>query len=287
MASSDCHFYGPEEEKQRLEARVEKFDASAWLRQRNTLLFGCPSRKPSAFIDSNSSKLHNPYAGVGYAWQLTETLEAFLTRLPPATTDRTDDVPWIFICNPYVSSRERQTRDEKGGQLHLVARGAAERLELLADLTQKVTSSGASPTFIARELSSARAQAAADILNLAHAGRVRTGKWMLFHPAVAVNEVWELVARATANNELGVAAKVAPRAPFDDVRSDRLVCIYTADFMDRCDVGRVLKRLRELKLAGSDQRRIYYKPDIYTYIGISSGNPWGLSASIYNSGDFS
>lgn len=83
---------------------------------------------------------------------------------------------------------------------------------------------------------------------------------MLFCPATEVNEVWEIVAKATANNELGIAAKVAPRSPLEDPRKDRLLCVYTADFSDTADVGRVLQKLRELKLVEARARPIYYKP---------------------------
>lgn len=85
-------------------------------------------------------------------------------------------------------------------------------------------------------------------------------QWLLFCQPADVNENWELVAKATANNELGIAAKVAPRAPDQDQRKDRLICVYTMDFHDKADVGRVLRRLRELRLVESRARPIYYKP---------------------------
>jgi GT2 family glycosyltransferase len=83
---------------------------------------------------------------------------------------------------------------------------------------------------------------------------------MLFCSPGEVNEVWGIVARATANNELGIAAKVAPRPENEDPRKDRLVCIYTPDFRDKEDIARVLQRLRELKLVEARGRPIYYKP---------------------------
>lgn len=83
---------------------------------------------------------------------------------------------------------------------------------------------------------------------------------MLFCPPAEVNDVWDIIAKATANNELGIAAKVAPRPADDDFRKDRLVCVYTADFADKTDVGRVLQKLRELRLVEIRGRPIYYKP---------------------------
>lgn len=81
---------------------------------------------------------------------------------------------------------------------------------------------------------------------------------MLFVEPKNVNAVWEIVARATAQNELGIAAKVAPRDPADS-RRVHLICIYTYNFMDKDDVGRVLVRLRQLELVRTGGRPIYYK----------------------------
>jgi len=83
---------------------------------------------------------------------------------------------------------------------------------------------------------------------------------MLFCTPAEVNDVWDIIAKATANNELGIAAKVAPRPVDEDSRKDRLICVYTADFADKADVGRVLQRLRELRLVEIRGRPIYYKP---------------------------
>lgn len=66
--------------------------------------------------------------------------------------------------------------------------------------------------------------------------------------------MWSKVARATANGELGIAAKISPREEPD---RQRLVCIYTRDFNDKDDVARVLKRLKELGLVR--QKQICYK----------------------------
>ncbi|KAG6117158.1 hypothetical protein E4U13_001282 [Claviceps humidiphila] len=291
-APDDDHFHGHPRERLLLESRVQQFNASEWINRRGTWGVGVPTRRPLCAMET--AKFHNPYAGVAYAWQLTETLPEFLSRLPPATTDQSEDVPWIFICNPFVAREDKTTvvdahmkgnedeaPPEAGRQLSFVVEGAKERLTLLSELMQRVKTSGKAGAFIARELSQERRHAASDILHLAHAGRVRTGK-----ASTMVNELWELVARATANNELGIAAKVAPRSIMGDSTRDRLICIYTSDFMDKADVARVLRRMRELKIAGTSRRKIYYKPDIFTYAGIAGGNPWELAASIYNSNEF-
>jgi len=106
---------------------------------------------------------------------------------------------------------------------------------------------------------------------------------MLFPYAPDINAIWSLIARSTALNELGIAAKVAPDN--GDDRSPRLMCIYTIDFTDMEDVTRVLRKLKDLGLVETKGRPIYYKCDAYTHLGINSGNEWGIKASLYSSAD--
>ncbi|EQK98023.1 DNA polymerase II large subunit-like protein [Ophiocordyceps sinensis CO18] len=263
MAVDDSDFYGDDDLKQNLCHRVDGFDVDQWARTQSVNP-GRPQQQTN--FAAHAPRLHNPYAGVPYAWQLTETVDDFLVRLPPATTVQDEAVPWIFLCNPYIPRLERRHSDggclkanedeapvEENSQLQLAVRGGMERLELVLSLRERLERAGESEGVIKREMGKEAKQTALDILNLAHAGKVRTGK-------VHVNENWELVAKATANNELGIAAKVAPRAPDQDQRKDHLICVYTMDFHDKADVGRVLRRLRELRLVESRARPIYYKP---------------------------
>lgn len=130
---------------------------------------------------------------------------------------------------------------------------------------------------------------------------------MLFPSASEVNGVWSIVAQHTANNELGVAAKVAPRDPTGELngvrRPQRLICIYTKDFFDVEDIRRVVLKLRDLGLVETNGRPIYYKPgkpncpysdghalmliwiDAYTYLDIKNPNQWDIKPSLYNSGE--
>jgi hypothetical protein len=122
---------------------------------------------------------------------------------------------------------------------------------------------------------------------------------MLFCETHEVDAIWYTVANATASNELGRAAKVAPRGHED--RQSRLICIYTKDFTDMNDVARVLSKLRDLGLVSMRGKSIYYKCgrfpacctpgsysyylDAYTYLGLTSGNEYNIKASLYSSAD--
>jgi len=79
---------------------------------------------------------------------------------------------------------------------------------------------------------------------------------MLFCEPCEVNVVWSVVARETAKNELGIAAKVA--LDEGDDRKQRLICVYTKDFTDMEDIVRVVKKMKERGLVEL-KRRIYYK----------------------------
>ncbi|KAH8127361.1 DUF1917-domain-containing protein [Trichoderma asperelloides] len=295
MDTDESDFYGDDETTSHLLQRVADFDVDDWAQQQR-LHPGRPLRQ--ADFTEEASHLHNPYSGIPYAWQLTETIDHFLSRLPPSTTDQTPEVPWIFICNPYIprvhklesqsqfsKGNEDEAPEEDGSKTAIVAQGGLERLHLVSKFIEGMQRSGKAKAVVDKEIRKEQRQAIDDILNLAHLAKVRTGKWLLFCPVSEVNEMWEIVAKATANNELGIASKVAPRSPLEDPRKDRILCIYTADFRDKADVGRVLQKLRELKLVESRGRPIYYKPDAFTYIGISHGNAWGVRASIYSSTD--
>jgi hypothetical protein len=80
---------------------------------------------------------------------------------------------------------------------------------------------------------------------------------MIFCETDEVDAIWTIVARATASNELGIAAKVAPRGY--DSREPRLVCIYTKDFTDMNDIARVVSKMRDLNLISMRRKPIYYK----------------------------
>ena len=116
-------------------------------------------------------------------------MDNFLARLPPATTERNEDVPWIFICNPYIPRLEKcqsngdfvrgnedEAPVEEGSQLALIVQGGMERLALVLSLKKRMEEAGKSLQMIQREMGKERKKASQDILNLAHAGKVRTGK---------------------------------------------------------------------------------------------------------------
>lgn len=171
-----------------LKARVKEFDVHGWWDEFAAMdtPLKLQARK-KAVVDV--SHLHNPYAGMKYAWQLTETVEDFLARMPPATTDQTPDSPWIWVCNPYIKRKRKQEAanqmirggedeapEEKGADLGSVVEGGMARLHFASEFINFCRNSGNQPAIITRECRKAGTDAAKDILDLAKAHRVRCGK---------------------------------------------------------------------------------------------------------------
>lgn len=80
---------------------------------------------------------------------------------------------------------------------------------------------------------------------------------MIFCDNTDVNAVWGVVARATANNELGIAAKVAPFG--GNAREPHVICVYNRNFRDMPEITRILHKLKDLGIVERSGKAIYYK----------------------------
>lgn len=102
---------------------------------------------------------------------------------------------------------------------------------------------------------------------------------MLFCKTAVVDDIWAAIVSAAAVHALGLSAKVSPRKVEDaSTRSradEHVVCVYTFDYTDDADASRVAAAIAHAvrpHWVGS----LRYKPDIYTYLGIYSGNELGI-----------
>ncbi|KAL6721242.1 hypothetical protein ACLMJK_000344 [Lecanora helva] len=285
--SSDSSFYGDDDLKEELEDRCRDFDPSEyWANhafQPATIAFNARAKK--AKTQTPTKELYNLYEGDPNGRQLSEPVPDFLARLPPLTTHVSDLGPWLYIGNPYTSYRH--TNENRKG---FIARGQ----ELLATYDSikseiETSNAGKAQGTVTRKITPHRKKLEADLLHAAKEKGCITGKWMLFPTPKDVNSAWRLVATATANDELGHAAKVATNTD-ESPEKARLICVYTDNVEDKADVKRVLLKLVDLGLCSRDvgakgERAIYYKMDAYTYLDIMGGNEWGLRASMYSSRD--
>lgn len=186
--------------------------------------------------------------------------------------------------NPHRSKQDGQASDE--------AAFIAEGTRLLrnfedrqSDLRVEHDRSGAHKAALTRKLRPMSARLAEDIFTSAREKKVTRGKWMLFPTPNRVDGLWETVVRATLAGELGIESKVATK-PSGATDKTRLLVVYTRDYADLADVKRVVEKLRDLGLVTvGTQKPIYYKTDAYSWLDITSTNPYGLKASLYNSDD--
>jgi len=293
--SDESDFYGGEATKFDFEARARDFSVASWWEYHQPSLTEIAHRNISTKKHKYENKLYNSYEGIPCARQLTETVEAFLQRLPPATTPVSHSLPWIYICNPYrkmamvVDSGhgveegplgEDEDRDgfiEQGQELLRDLRVIRKQIENQKPNAAKGT--------IARAVNPQKEIIVKKILEAAVEYNCTSGKWMLFCESSEVNHVWSVIARYTANNELGVCAKVAPAPENGEDRKPRLICVYTKDFTEVKDVSRVVQKLKDLGLIDMRGRGIYYKADAFTHLGLNSDNEYGIKMSMYKSAD--
>ena len=117
-------------------------------------------------------------------------------------------------------------------------------------------------------------------------GQTYVGKWLIFVRRGSVDEVWGRIRHTTEVGQLGIAAKVSTSRPSGYKSPDHVICVYTYDFRDKANVGEVLKRLREIGIAG----KLYYKSDRATLNGVyMREGPFTKKkgrASLYSSDDF-
>ncbi len=102
--------------------------------------------------------------------------------------------------------------------------------------------------------------------------------WLWQPQGEEADAAWAAVARAVVLEGLAPQAKVSS---VDPAKPDHALLIYTDNYLDLADVERVRDRLRRLlpQLRG---RRLLYKPDVYTYLGIYSKNEWNLRPTVYS-----
>lgn len=227
----------------------------------------------------------NPFHGTLSGKQNDESIDAFLSRIPPSFTTPTDiKDSWIWVANPTVAHNHTQQKigNFKSAGFAVLEALGIQRAHLEAENPTKV------PASITRLMKPYREGAEAQLAQLAKANGVTSGKWLLFPRVGEVDRVWKVVARATWEGGLGVSAKVAPMDPSGEEKKEdgeRVVCIYTRDFADEADVKTVLVSMRELGLVrdAKDAKAVYYKCDFATYLDLMSGNEYKIPSSMYNS----
>ncbi|KAI9816495.1 MAG: hypothetical protein M1827_001627 [Pycnora praestabilis] len=281
--SDDSSFYGDEDLRDHLTTLSTSFSPQTYWSTHHTSL---SSIAASALLARSTEKgkspsleLYNPYDGLLSARQLSETVSEFLNRLPALTTQCSEIGSWIWIANLY--SERRPLQEDLAA---LTTKGKA-LLEGFLERKRAVEGEmeGRPKATVRRRLGAERKALEEGLVDVAVETGCTSGKWMLFPMPPHVPRIWSLIAHAVSTNDLGIAAKVATDEGKGD-RLPRLICVYTKDFNDVKDVRRVVRKLVDMGVVERGMS-VYYKCDAYTHLGISSGNEYGLKASLYASKD--
>lgn len=106
---------------------------------------------------------------------------------------------------------------------------------------------------------------------------VLSGKWLMhLDSGFKLDHAWSCVARATLDGKIS-SVKVSPHNPTADKR--QVICAYNQNFTDESEVVRLDSIIR----ATGIKCPLFYKPDVYTYLGIYRNNRWKLCPTIYES----
>lgn len=191
---------------------------------------------------------------------LSATIEDWLRDVPPTRVPH-DKVEWIYVSN----TSHGLDHDRGGGTFNEVHyRNELSKIKAIISEGKNVS---------AKE----KAKCSKSILRIAKHHGYTSGKWMIFPLTKNVDEEWKKIAIATAHGKLGCGSKVAPAK--DNPEPFLLCCIYVPDFSNRAVVRRVLIALQQL---GLKTKICGFKPDVYTMLGIDSGNDWRLKPTIYS-----
>jgi hypothetical protein len=130
-----------------------------------------------------------------------------------------------------------------------------------------------------RVSSAMKTKCVTEIMQIAKRDGNTVGKWLVYCTRDTADDVWETIARATAMGQLGCSAKILPTKGLPP--EDRaVVCVYVKDSTDQQEVLRVLTALQDD--LGITSGLSSFKPDIYTDLGIYSGNQFRLKPSLYS-----
>lgn len=113
-----------------------------------------------------------------------------------------------------------------------------------------------------------------NIKELALNHNVKSGKWLLFvESGGKVDHLWSVIASAIINNSLPCnSAKVSSYKE----GTNHVLCIYNNDFTNYEQVMNSEQAIRQMGI----KSKLLYKPDVYTHLGVYSGNPWNLVPNI-------
>lgn len=95
--------------------------------------------------------------------------------------------------------------------------------------------------------------------------QIRRGKWLFFIDINKLDKIWLKIKKANEKGNLGVGAKAATAKPNpnETSKTEKVICVYTYNWLDIDDVYRVEKELRKIGITST----LFYKTDKDTIEG--------------------
>nr|WP_276205039.1 putative phosphothreonine lyase domain-containg protein [Flavivirga aquatica] len=89
--------------------------------------------------------------------------------------------------------------------------------------------------------------------------RLKRGKWLFFVNINELDKIWVIIKEATEKGNLGTGAKsaTAKSNPNETSKNEKVICVYTYNWLDVDDVMRVEKELRLIGVTST----MFYKTD--------------------------
>ncbi|KXA93320.1 hypothetical protein AKJ65_06415 [candidate division MSBL1 archaeon SCGC-AAA259E19] len=107
---------------------------------------------------------------------------------------------------------------------------------------------------------------------------ILSGKWLIYREEDKIVSTWNKIRNSVKKGKLGNTAKCSTKKKQRGKGGDYVICVYTLNYLNKKDVFRVRKNLRQIGVS----EKLYYKPDIYSILNIYSKNV-DFPASCYES----
>lgn len=183
----------------------------------------------------------------------------FLDVLPPSKTS-CGDAAWIH-CSTKPHLHYTTMADEKR---------ILQAVEYFEDILV--------PSVTQRSIKASDIDIVAKKFNLMH------GKWMIFPTSEEVDRVWAVLAHHLFDKGLHTCSeiKVSTKSSADD---KHVLLAYTENYSDKndaCSVAEAIKKaLQDAGMKDMQDKRMLYKADVYTHLGIYRNNEYSLKPTIY------
>ena len=108
---------------------------------------------------------------------------------------------------------------------------------------------------------------------LAHRFNVTSGKWLVFTDLSTADASWAEIVKLVCLRRGKGFAKVS----VNKNENHHVVCVYVDDFSDEVEVKKLREDLRSIGVV----KKIGFKLDAYSHLGIYARNMWGISPNRY------